>query len=382
MNVQRKSQTVGDLTKLPGRTSAHMVRARETKGCLLITHPDRPRPSTLVNDNYCVNLFKVGLLAGSKIILSVVQSPPRSVKTLDIQIPQTQVANFSVVNPVLSAPGTSQKKDIRPGIAECYQRSKLEYVKDVFCVNQFSFVKPVTSVQTVASNLPVGARLQNFWKALETLGAGPKTRLHPPLSDPAKLDKVTDNHKLLCQSPQEPLPGGGIASAYEQKCSRAGQKPRISGVLQPTFLGSQTKQSLETYTGPEQFKSIPQDRKIYNGDTRNHQDVPPTRGVGYLNRFQGCLLPHTNTSTVQGISEISYPGSIISVQGTTFQTVHSFHGVHCCSKGGETDGHAERYKDPPIPRRLVGQSQIPPNLSPAYRQTNRNLSETGLDGEL
>ena len=174
MNVQRKGETVGDLTNLPGKTSAHMVRGRETKQSLPIIHPDRPRSSSPVNDNYCVNLLKVGLLDGSKRTLSVVQSPPRSVKTLNIQTPQTQVANFSVVNPVLSASWPLQKKDASPGIAECYQQRKLKYVKDVFCVDQLSFVKPVTSVQTVASNLPVGARLQTFWKAWETLGAGRK----------------------------------------------------------------------------------------------------------------------------------------------------------------------------------------------------------------
>ena len=63
MNFQRKSPTVGDPTNLPGRISAHMARARETKGSLHIIHPDRPRPSSPVNDNYCVNLLKLGLLA-------------------------------------------------------------------------------------------------------------------------------------------------------------------------------------------------------------------------------------------------------------------------------------------------------------------------------
>ena len=40
-------------------------------------------------------------------------------------------------------------------------------------------------------------------------------------------------------------------------------------------------------------------KKKKNGDTGNHQNLPPTRGVGYLNRLQGCLLPHTSTGTVQ-----------------------------------------------------------------------------------
>ena len=94
---------------------------------------------------------------------------------------------------------------------------------------------------------------------------------------------------------------------------------------------------METYTRPEQTKSFPQGGKIQNGDTGNHQDVPPTRGVGHLNRFQGRLLPYTNTGTVQEISEISCPGSDIPIQSTAFRSVHSTLGVHCSSKGGETE---------------------------------------------
>ena len=104
------------------------------------------------------------------------------------------------------------------------------------------------------------------------------------------------------------------------------------------FVGSKIKQQLETYTRPEQSESIPQGGIIQNGDTENHRDLPPTRGVGYLNRPQECLLPHSNTRTVQDISEISHPGSVISVQGTAIRTVHSPHGVYCNSKGGEADG--------------------------------------------
>ena len=106
-----------------------------------------------------------------------------------------------------------------------------------------------------------------------------------------------------------------------------------------------------------------------------------TRGVGYLNRLQGRLLPHPNTGTIQEISEISHPGSDIPIQSTAFHTVHSTHGVHCNSKGCEADGHIQGFKDPPIPRRLVGESQVPPNLSPANTGSSTNVSETGLAGE-
>ena len=50
---------------------------------------------------------------------------------------------------------------------------------------------------------------------------------------------------------------------------------KISGLLQPTLFGSKTRQLLETYSRSEQTKPF--------GD---HQDLPLTRAVGYLIRFQ------------------------------------------------------------------------------------------------
>ena len=52
--------------------------------------------------------------------------------------------------------------------------------------------------------------------------SSPQGRLHPPFPVPSKFDQVTNYHKLLCKSPQEPLLIGGIASVSEQKCSGTG----------------------------------------------------------------------------------------------------------------------------------------------------------------
>ena len=212
-------------------------------------------------------------------------------------------------------------------------------------------------------------------------GANFERGLHPPLSDPAKSRKVSLSRKLLCQSSQEQLPVRGITSAYEQKCCRTSKTSNISGVFQPAIFSPKAQQQVETHTRFEQIESFPQDEKIQNGDTGNHQNVPPTRGVGYLNKFQGRLLPYTNTGTVQEISEISCPRSDIPVQGTALWSVHSTLGLHCNSKRGETDGHTQGYKDPPVPRRLVGESHIPPGLSPIYSKASRNMPKIRLAGE-
>ena len=86
--------------------------------------------------------------------------------------------------------------------------------------------------------------------------------------------------------------------------------------------------------------------------------------------LQGCLLPYTNTDPIQEVPTFSHPVSVLAVQSTTFWPVHSSHGVHSNSEGGQTD--------PPAPRRLVGHSQIPPNLSPGYTDSSSYLSGVRL----
>ena len=111
-------------------------------------------------------------------------------------------------------------------------------------------------------------------------GSDPKRGLHSSLSDPTKTHEVPHSHKPLCQSSQEQLPVRGITSAYGQKCSGTCSKPGVPRVLQPALFSSKTKQQVETYPGSEQIESFPQGGEIQNGDTGNHQDLPPDgRGV-------------------------------------------------------------------------------------------------------
>ena len=79
--------------------------------------------------------------------------------------------------------------------------------------------------------------------------------------------------------------------------------------------------------------------------------------------------------------ESTNPGPDLQVQSTAVRSVDSYHGVYYYSKRGKTDGHSKRYKDPPIPRRLVGESHIPPGVSPAYTGPSENVLTFRLAGE-
>ena len=141
---------------------------------------------------------------------------------------------------------------------------------------------------------------------------------------------------------------------------------------------------METYVGPELLEYLPKHRVVQNGDTRDNKNLPTGRGVGYLHRFQRCILPHTNSQTIQEVHVFPHPGSVLPVQSTTLWPVHSTHGFHSGGYRGErghTDGLTEGYKDPPVPGLLVGQSQVPPNLFPAYTDLGSLLSIVRLAGE-
>ena len=211
--------------------------------------------------------------------------------------------------------------------------------------------------------------------------SNPAGGVHPSLPDQAKLVKNPNSCKLLWQSSQKPQTVRGITSAYGKKCYRTGPQTNIPRVFQPTIPGSQTQQQMEANTRFEQSKSLSQNREIQDGDSGNHQNLSPKRRVGNLHRLQGCVFPHSHTGTVKEIFEISRPGTDLSVQSSPLRPIHSSHGVHCHSKGGETYGHSEGYKAPPIPRRLVGEGHIPPGLSPTYTGPSTTVPTVGLAGE-
>ena len=142
MNVLKRGGITGRAT---GRISQHgKTLAKNSIGKTredpLTFYPNQPRASSPINDNYCIKVIQTGLLAWSKL--------PKSGKTMNSYFQKILVNSF-VVNPVLTAPGPSQKKDVSSGMSGCYQGSKLKYVKDVLCVDQLFAV----------SILPVGARL-------------------------------------------------------------------------------------------------------------------------------------------------------------------------------------------------------------------------------
>ena len=73
---------------------------------------------------------------------------------------------------------------------------------------------------------------------------------------------------------------------------------------------------VETYLRPQYPEQISKNRVIQNVDSRHNKDLSPDRGVCHVHRFQGRLLPHTNSKPVREVPAFLHPGSVLPVDST------------------------------------------------------------------
>ena len=346
----------------------------------MVTSPkSQPRVSRNINDNYCV--LNVAGVKDSVHVSGKKQDLNPSPVTSKSETVFLHVNSF-VAN-VHSVTGLPQK-GINPNY--CCTHTEIKHVNAVSCVGHLSsaycYKCPNCCHKSTCRGKATAVLGEVGDSGFESKGCHNTERgLHPPLPVQTQPNQVTNGHKQLCQPTKTVPPFGSTVSADKQKCNRTSSKPKLTGFLQPTMFGTQTQQLVERYPGPEHIEHLPKHRVIQNGDPRDNKDLPSGRGVGHLHRLQGRILPHTNSQSVQEVHAFSHPASVLPVQSPTLWSVHSTYGVHSGGQRGQTDGLTEGYKNPPVPRRLVGESHIPPNLSPAYTYLDSSLSRTWVAGE-
>ena len=100
-------------------------------------------------------------------------------------------------------------------------------MKEVSCVAQLSFAKPVTNVPTVALDLPVGVRLHKFRETWEALGAGPKVVkiLKEGYTLPFQIRPNLTRSPIIISCYANPRRKLYLLEAlHEQNCNRTGPK--------------------------------------------------------------------------------------------------------------------------------------------------------------
>ena len=217
----------------------------------------RPGVSSHINDNYCVSALRL-LTRGkeTKLCKNVSAPPDRTTTRTECKLrsvpsdrasvrTDSKLLSFSCKCKLSCKSCTycSRAATKERCKSSCFKTtSVIKICEQCFLCRSVVFCKTCTKCPKCCTKSTFRGQVEPVFGNLGSLGGLTQSStnvergLYPTFPNQTQLDQVIHNHQLLCTSSQEPLPVGGIASAEKQKCSRVGQKSRISGLLQPAFL--------------------------------------------------------------------------------------------------------------------------------------------------
>ena len=197
--------------------------------------------------------------------------------------------------------------------------------------------------------------------------------LHPPLPVQTKLDPVTNCQKQLPQPSKTGQPFGALYQLVNKNAVEPVENQNSLGFYNRLFL-------------------VPKPNNRWR----------PILDLSTLNTFLNTELetPETIRTSLQAgewVTSIDFKDAYFHIpihnqsrkymrfhpQGRSYQFKALPFGLSTTPMEftGQTHGTAEGYKDPPVPRRLVGESLFPRNLSPTYTELGSSLPRSRLASE-
>ena len=134
-----------------------------------------------------------------------------------------------------------------------------------------------------------------------------------------------------------------------KECNQKGGKCKISRVLQSPVSSTQASPKVEASHRPKQAQHFSTHGKVQNRNSRVHQDLPNSRGVGIIDRPVGRLPSHPHSSKLVLPQVTGVP-----VHLPSFRTSHSPPGLCNDCKRGEANGTLQRTQTSPIPGLTTG----------------------------
>ena len=116
--------------------------------------------------------------------------------------------------------------------------------------------------------------------------------LRSPIPFKAKLDQISSDSVRVQGPTKRPSLGHLYPVSPVKELHRKGRKCKISRVLQSPVLSTQASPKVEASHRLKQAQHFSTRRKVQNGNSRVHQDLPDSRGVGIVDRSVGRLPTH------------------------------------------------------------------------------------------
>ena len=334
----------------------------------------RLRVPSHVNDNQCVE-FVTGQNYCVYVSSQIGLNPPPVIARDKRETVYSHV-DFCVGN-AHSVIGMPQKKGVIPFCCQNY--TEIKYVKDVSCVGHLSSANLITNVPTVAIDPP-------FWEKWEALGSSPKvvTTLREGYTLPFRFRPNLTRSPTVISNYLNPQKQSHLLVALYQLVNKNAVEPVANqnslGFYNWLFLVPKPNNrwrpildlsTLNTFLNTESFKmETPETIRtsLQTGEWVTSIDFKDAY-------FHIPIHSQSRKYMCFHIQGWSYQFKALPFGLSTALTVHSG------GQRGQTDGFTEGCKNPPVPRRLVGESHVPPNLSPAYTDLGSPLSRTKLAGK-
>ena len=163
--------------------------------------------------------------------------------------------------------------------------------------------------------------------------------------------------------------------------NRKGRKCKISRVLQSPVPSTQSSPKVEASHRPKQAQHFSTCRKVQNGNSRVHQDLPDSRGVGIVDRSVGRLPTHPHPPKLKEIPKVLLQVTGVPVHLPPIRTNHSPPGLYNDCKGSKTNGPLKRTQTSPIPGRLADQVPVSGGSLSEHSGGGRPNSVLGLDNK-
>ena len=138
---------------------------------------------------------------------------------------------------------------------------------------------------------------------------------------------------------------------------------------------------MEASHRPKQAQHFSTRRKVQNGNSRVHQDLPDSRGVGIVDRSVGHLPTRPHPSKLKEIPKVLLQVTGVPIHLPPIRTSHSSPGLYNDRKGSETNGPLKRTQNSPIPGRLADQVPVSGGSPSEHTGSGRPNSVLGVDNK-
>ena len=108
----------------------------------------------------------------------------------------------------------------------------------------------------------------------------------------------------MIQGPSKTSSSGRLYPVSSVKVNRKGGKCKISQVLQSPFSNPQASPKVEASDRTEQAQHLPTCRKVQNGNTRVHQGLSDSRGMGVIDRPIRLLSSHPHPPKLKEVPTV------------------------------------------------------------------------------